>query len=234
MSQEELSTVPDSHLAHRPLRELVAEEIRGMIVSGAIAPGERLVEDKLAAELGVSRNPVREAIRSLEATGLVDVVPRKGAYACLVDGDDIRQIQELRAAINGWSAELAARRRSEEDVHRMRACIEAGRAYSDAGDAVRAAEQHREFHFIMEAAAGNPFIGVVLNPLRHRTEMVFSVLLHHRGSLAWEEHLEICDAIADGDPIRSRRLAEEHILSALELYEQALEGTAAGVQPASG
>jgi DNA-binding GntR family transcriptional regulator len=218
----------DSHLAHRPLREVVAEEIRAMIVSGAIAPGERLVEDKLAAELGVSRNPVREAIRSLEATGLVDVIPRKGAYACLVEGDDIRQIQELRAAINGWAAELAATRRTDDDLRRMRACIAAGRSSSHDGDAVRAAEQHREFHLIMEAAAGNPYIGLVLNPLRHRTEMVFSVLLHRRGALAWDEHEEIYDAIADGDPVRSRRLVEHHILSALEHYEQALEHDSVG------
>jgi DNA-binding GntR family transcriptional regulator len=213
----------DSRLSHRPLREVVAEEIRAMIVSGAIAPGERLVEDKLADELGVSRNPVREAIRLLEATGLVDVVPRKGAYACLVDGDDIRQIQELRAAINGWAAELAAVRRTDADIHEMRHCIETGRAASSAGDAVRAAEQHRQFHLAMEGAAGNPFIGVVLNPLRHRTEMVFSILLDRRGALAWDEHREICDAIADGDAARSRQLVEHHILSALELYEQAVE-----------
>ena len=120
----------DTRLTHRPLREVVAEEIRAMIMGGQIAPGERLIEDKLAAELGVSRNPVREAIRSLEATGLVDVVPRKGAYACLVDGNDIRQIQELRAAINGWAAELAAVRRTDGDVRRLRSCVEAGRAAS--------------------------------------------------------------------------------------------------------
>jgi DNA-binding GntR family transcriptional regulator len=222
-SHAEPSSDSDGRLNHRPLREVVAAEIRAMIVSGEIGPGERLVEDKLAAELGVSRNPVREAIRSLEATGLVDVVPRKGAYACLVDGDDIRQIQELRAAINGWAAELAAARRTDDHLRRMRACIEAGRASSTANDAVRAAEQHREFHLILESAAGNPFIGVVLNPLRHRTEMVFSILLHRRGALAWDEHEQIYNAIADKDPELSRLLAERHILSALALYEQALE-----------
>jgi DNA-binding GntR family transcriptional regulator len=222
-SQAERSSDTDGRLTHRPLREVVAAEIRGMIVSGQIAPGERLVEDKLAAELGVSRNPVREAIRSLEATGLVDVVPRKGAYACLVDGDDIRQIQELRAAINGWAAELAAVRRTEDHLRRMRSCIDVGRASSMADDAVRAAEQHREFHLIMESAAGNPFIGVVLNPLRHRTEMVFSILLDRRGALAWDEHEEIYDAIADKDPELARLLVERHILSALTHYEQALE-----------
>jgi DNA-binding GntR family transcriptional regulator len=213
----------DTRLSHRPLREVVAEEIRAMIMSGAIAPGERLVEDKLAVELGVSRNPVREAIRSLEATGLVDVVPRKGAYACLVNGEDIRQIQELRAAINGWAAELAAARRTDEDIRRLRACVAAGREASKAGDGVRAAEQHREFHLAMENAAGNPFIGVVLNPLRHRTEMIFSILLDIRGALAWDDHEAICDAVVEGDAARARTLVEEHILSALEHYEQAVE-----------
>jgi DNA-binding GntR family transcriptional regulator len=213
----------DTRLTHRPLREVVAEEIRSMIMSGEIAPGERLIEDKLAAELGVSRNPVREAIRSLEATGLVDVVPRKGAYACLVDGEDIRQIQELRAAINGWAAELAAARRTDEDIRRLRSCVEAGRAASTDGDGVRAAEQHREFHLAMEDAAGNPFIGLVLEPLRHRTEMVFSVLLDRRGALAWDEHEAIFDAVVDRDTMRARVLVEEHILSALVHYEQAVE-----------
>jgi DNA-binding GntR family transcriptional regulator len=213
----------DTRLSHRPLREVVAEEIRAMIMGGQIAPGERLIEDKLAAELGVSRNPVREAIRSLEATGLVDVVPRKGAYACLVDGEDIRQIQELRAAINGWAAELAATRRTEDDVRRLRSCVEAGRAASNAGDGVRAAEQHREFHLAMEDAAGNPFIGLVLNPLRHRTEMVFSVLLDRRGALAWDEHEAIFDAVVERDTARARALVEAHILSALVHYEQAVE-----------
>ena len=213
----------DSRLSHRPLREVVAEEIRMMIMSGQIAPGERLIEDKLAAELGVSRNPVREAIRSLEATGLVDVVPRKGAYACLVDGDDIRQIQELRAAINGWAAELAAARRTDDDVRRLRSCVEAGRAASNAGDGVRAAEQHREFHLVMEDAAGNPFLGLVLNPLRHRTELVFSVLLDRRGALAWDDHEAIFDAVVERDAARARALVEAHILSALVHYEQAVE-----------
>ncbi len=213
----------DSRLSHRPLRVVVADEIRSMIMNGTIAPGERLVEDKLAAELGVSRNPVREAIRSLEATGLVDVVPRKGAYACHLHGDDVRQIQELRSAINGWAAELAATRRSDHDLRRMHACIADGRAASMAGDIVRAAEQHREFHLIMEGAAGNPFIGMVLNPLQHRTEMVFSILLGRRGALAWDEHEAIYEAIAAGDAARSRALVEHHILSALEHYEQGTE-----------
>ena len=226
---------PDSRLSHRPLREVVAEEIRAMIMSGAIAPGERLVEDKLAAELGVSRNPVREAIRSLEATGLVDVVPRKGAYACLVNRDDVRQIQELRAAINGWAAELAATRRTDADVRRLRACVEAGRAASNAGDGVRAAEQHRDFHLAMEDAAGNPYIGVVLNPLRHRTEMIFSILLDRRGALSWDDHEAICNAVVDRDGARARVLVEDHILSALEHYEQAVEpreARPAAVRPA--
>ncbi len=224
---------PESRLSHRPLREVVAEEIRAMIVSGEIAPGERLVEDKLAEELGVSRNPVREAIRSLEATGLVDVVPRKGAYACLVGGEDIRQIQELRAAINGWAAELAADRRSDAQVRRMRDCIDAGLAASKAGDTVRAAEQHRDFHLLMEEAAGNPFIGMVLNPLRHRTEMVFSILLDRRGALAWDEHREICEAIADSDTTRARQLVEHHILTALEHYEAGPEKVEAETVEAS-
>ena len=85
--------------SYRPLREVVAEEIRAMIVRGDLAPGERLLEDRLAEQLGVSRNPVREAIRSLEATGLVEVVPRRGAYVSRLDVEDARQLLEVRGIL---------------------------------------------------------------------------------------------------------------------------------------
>ncbi len=209
-----------SSRSHRPLRELVADDIREMIVSQQLPPGARLIEAELAALLGVSRIPVREAIRLLEATGLVEVVPRKGAHVAIVDGTDIKQIQELRVAIEGFTAEVAARRRSDADVEELTRCVDMGLLASESGDPVAAAMWHRDFHLAMEAAAKNPYLAMVTNPLRQRTELVFSVLLETQGSVAWEGHRRLRDAISDGDPARARAEMENHIKEAMRHWEQ--------------
>ena len=186
-----------------------------MILSQQLPPGTRLIEADLAEQFGVSRIPVREAIRLLEATGLVEVVPRKGAHVAVVDGADIKHIQELRIAIEGFAAEMAALRRTSEDLRELTRCVELGLAASESGDAVGAAVYHRDFHLAMERAANNPYLALVVNPLRQRTEMVFSVLLERQGSMAWEQHRRLRDAIAAADPVQARREMEDHIREAM-------------------
>ena len=162
--------------SHRTLREVVSDEIRQMIVSGELAPGERLFEDRLAEQLGVSRNPVREALRALEGTGLVEVVPRRGAYVSRFEPDRARQLLELRSVFEAYAAEMAARNRTDDDLSPMRECIEQGRKATAENDVVLAAGYHRDFHKLIEQlqervprARGAP--------LRHQTEMVFSMLV---------------------------------------------------------
>ena len=204
---------------HQPLREVVAGQIRAMIVDGELAQGSRLVEGQLAEQLGVSRNPVREAIRSLEASGLVDVIPRKGAYVCVIDHGEVRQIQELRLLVEGYAAEHAATNRNDAHVDRLRECLERGRAATNSGDNVAAATWHRDFHIAIEDAAGNPFLGQIVNPLRHRTELVFTLVVDERGEITWREHEAIYQAIADGDSEGAGKLVREHIINALETFE---------------
>jgi DNA-binding GntR family transcriptional regulator len=209
-----------TQLEHKPLRDLVADEIRRLIVTGEIAAGERLVEDKLAERLGVSRNPVREAIRSLEPTGIVEVIPRKGAYATSVGVDAVRELQEIRSVIESWVVTEAAKRATDDDIAEIERCIEAGIKYSRDGDAVRAAEMHRAFHLAIERASHNSYVSLALAPLRQRTELVFSLLFDYRDEGAWDEHKAIRDAIADGDDALARRLIIEHIDNAIGDYER--------------
>lgn len=210
-------------LDHKPLREVVADELRRLIVAGELGPGERLYEDRIAEQLGVSRNPVREAIRSLEAVGLVQVVPRRGAYVVDVDLEDLRRMQELRRVLDRWIVESAAERRTADDVSRLDEIIAAGRAASEAGDQVRAAEQHRAFHLAIEAATKNPYATVVMDPLRQRAELVFSLLSHHRGTVGWDSHQQIRDAIAARDGDRASRLMDEHVVEAIDELESEVE-----------
>ena len=165
---------------HLTLRESVAEEIRRLIMSGQLAPGERLLEDRLAEQLGVSRNPVREAIRALEGSGLVEVRPRRGAYVSQLDPLQASKLLELRAVIESYAARLAARHRTDADLVALRHCLDEGAQASREGDHVRAASFHRDFHIGIERASGNDHLEAVVGPLRHQTEMVFSILADRR------------------------------------------------------
>ena len=216
--------------SEQPLREVVASQLRSMILGGELKPGQRLVEGQLAERLGVSRNPVREAMRSLEATGLIEVVPRRGAHVCAIDKCEVHHIQQIRTLVEGYAVEQAALRQDPDSVGRILRCLEDGRAATERGDAVTAAIHHRDFHIAVEEAAGIPFLRQVLDPLRQQTELVFSVVTDSRGDITWEEHQAIYDAVASGNAECAKELIRQHIVNALESFEQALESTAVAAE----
>ena len=216
--------------SERPLRQVVAGQLRSMILGGELKPGERLVEGQLAERLGVSRNPVREAMRSLEATGLIEVVPRRGAHVCAIDKCEVHHIQRIRMLVEGYAVEQAAVRQDPESIGRILRCLENGRAATERGDAVTAAVYHRDFHIAVEQAAGIPFLRQVLDPLRQQTELVFSVVTDERGDITWEEHEAIYDAVASGNADCAKELIREHITNALASFEHAVATTAAAVE----
>jgi DNA-binding GntR family transcriptional regulator len=186
-----------------------------MIIAGELAPGERLFEDRLAEQLGVSRNPVREALRALEGTGLVEVVPRRGAYVVRLDPARGKQLLELRQVFESYAAELAARNRTDEDMAALRACVEHGRKATDDDDIVRAAGFHRDFHRLIEQASKNEFLETAMAPLRQLTEMVFSMLVDMRGAAGWDEHDQILDAIDRQDVDAARAAIVDHLDSVM-------------------
>ena len=100
---------------HRPLREIVYEELKRQILVGEIAPGTRMMEVELAEEMGVSRTPIREAIRKLEKEGLVTIEPRRGAYASEISVKDMVDVLEVRQDLEGMAAALAAEKVTEEE-----------------------------------------------------------------------------------------------------------------------
>ena len=204
------------------LRQVVAGKLRSLILEGELKPGERLVEGHLAERLGVSRNPVREAMRSLEATGLIEVMPRRGAFVSSLDPCAVHHIQHIRILVEGYAAEQAAQRQDPECIQRILHCLNEGRRATERGDAVTAAAYHRDFHLAVEQAAGIPFLNQVLDPLRNQTEMVFSVVTDTRGDITWEEHEAIYAAVASGDTAAARHAVDRHISNALASFQDAV------------
>jgi DNA-binding GntR family transcriptional regulator len=192
----------------------VIEELRQAILSRKLKPGERLVEGRLADEFGVSRNPVREAIRVLASEGLVEVTARRGASVVLMSDEEARETIEVRALLEGQNARLAARRRDEDVLKRIEAVLREG------SDAVKAKRYdlltglNQQFHQELAAAGSNRVLGDLLKRLRERTAMLFSPTDPVQQARNWEEHAGILRAIIEGDERAAAARAAEHVMRA--------------------
>lgn len=201
---------------YKPLRELVFESLRDAIMAGKLKPGERLMEIQLAEDLGVSRTPVREAIRKLELEGFVVMIPRKGAYVAGISMKDIADVFEIRGALEGLAASLAAERATEEEIEEMERelvrisdCIE----QDDLGALVQV---DTDFHAILFRASRNDRLIQILSHLREQIQRFRTASLARpgRNRIALDEHKEIVEALSKRDPDLSRARAMEHIENA--------------------
>jgi len=210
---------------YKPLREIVFEAIREAIIGGTLKPGERLMEIQLAEEMGVSRTPVREAIRKLELEGFVVMIPRKGAYVAGLSMKDIADVFEIRAALEGMAAGLAAERITEEELEELeRLLVKIGECIqSDDLNAV--IEQDTEFHDVLFRATRNERLVQIVSNLREQIQRYRTASLSSPGrmKLALEEHKQIVEALSERDVEKAQRLAREHIENAensmLEVFE---------------
>lgn len=203
---------------HPGLAELVADELRRLIVTGHWAQGHRLVETRVAQQLGVSRNPVREAIRSLQAEGFVEVEPRRGARVAVLDASEVAHLLEVRGALEELAAALAARRRTDAELGELDDLVAKGRALAEAGDLSELPPLNTRFHHLLAEASGNPQLEALIRPLRDRLQWVYATRVHTRGPASWEEHAAIAAAIADRDEVRARELAGTHIARATRAF----------------
>ena len=198
---------------HRPLREIVYEELKREILVGEIAPGTRMMEIELADEMGVSRTPVREAISKLEKEGLVTIEPRKGAYASDVSIKDMVDVLEVREDLEAMAAAMAAQKVNEDE---KKALIEATLEYKEAVESERTEDIIRcdeKFHQLIVNCSGNKtlvqlFSQVQELALRFRYLYYDDFSRYERMPM---EHREIEEAILSGDYEKARVAAGEHV-----------------------
>jgi DNA-binding GntR family transcriptional regulator len=209
------------------LSRVVSEQIRGRILDGSLKPGERLVEDRLSSELGVSRVPVREALRSLSAEGLVTLLPRRGATVVEVTPEDVAELVEVRALLEGLNARLAAQRHDPEIVAQLQDTLERGNAAAGNGTAEVLARLNAEFHERLAEASRNSVLSEVMRGLRERTSIAFSINGRTRAREDWQEHAGVLAAVIAGDGELAALLATRHVQNAAAAFAASMKQRAA-------
>ena len=201
---------------YKPLRDVVFESIRGAILSGTIKPGERLMEVQMAEKLGVSRTPIREAIRKLELEGLVNMVPRKGVYVADLSIKDITDVLEIRSALEGLAASLAAKRVTAEDIKEIEKAVEEFNEAITGENFELIVERDLKFHDSIFKASGNEKLVALTNNLREQIQRFRVMILKNSSGLKdlSAEHREIADAISNKDANKAQELATSHIVQA--------------------
>ena len=201
---------------YKPLRELVFEALREAVISGRLKPGERLMEIQLAEELGVSRTPVREAIRKLELEGLVIMLPRKGAYVADISSRDLVEIFEVRCALERLAAGLAAERITPEELEELESILVRISECVDNGDLDKFVEHDIIFHDVLYKVSRNLRLAQIISSFREqiRRFRMDSLAQPGRMKAALEEHKKIVDAISQRDVALAERLAVKHIENA--------------------
>lgn len=195
-------------------------ELRDRILTGQLPAGTVLPQARLAEEIGVSTTPLREAVRRLAAEGFVLLEAHRDARVTQVTSDEARHLYEVRASVDPLAASLAAQRRSEDDIHRIKQA-EARLLPLTGNPEPEALGAHREFHRSIYRASGNPILIDVLERLWDKADRYRMVGLQHRVDSAEDtlrvaqEHHDIAQAIVDRDPDAASRLMGAHIQKSL-------------------
>lgn len=200
---------------HRPLREIVYEELKRRIMTGKITPHTRMMEVDLAEDMGVSRTPVREAIRKLEKEGLVTIEPRKGAYASDISTEDMVNVLTVREELEALAAGIAASRITGEQISRMEHLTDLYAQAIEANDTAAIIDYDEQFHQAIVSVTDNrTLIQFVANlqelVLRFRY-LYYEDFSRYRNMP--EEHHHIIDALKSGDEKRASEVVREHIHS---------------------
>ena len=212
---------PDVHLGMRQVRrstlqKQVREAIEDLIVFGKLPPGERLAEVALAQQLGVSRQPVREALHTLAGFGFVDVVPGFGASVHAPTPREVREAFHVRALLEADSCELAARTIDDDGVGRLEEICAEGDQAAGSGDSRLLIHLNCQFHDTITHIAGNSVTALLLGQLQRRIAWYLESVIANRAPSSWVEHREILTALEDHDATLASSLMLRHIHRTLD------------------
>lgn len=199
--------------AYLPLRDVVFHTLREAILKGELKPGERLMELQLAAKLGVSRTPIREAIRMLEQEGLAVTIPRRGAEVAKMTEKDMEDVLQIRDALDELAVSIACRQITEEQLDELRHMMQEFAEYTKTGDVKKIAEADVKFHDIIYQSTGNPKLVSMLSNLREQMYRYRVEYLKDEGNypVLIREHCEIVEGLSDKDLPKVTAAMHKHV-----------------------
>ncbi|MFV0528371.1 MAG: GntR family transcriptional regulator [Lachnospiraceae bacterium] len=208
-----------------PLRDVVFKAIRQAILRGELKPGERLMEIALAEKLGVSRTPIREAMRKLEREGLVVMIPRRGAQVANITEKDLNDVLEVRMALENMAIEKACRLITEEQTQALYEAMQTFEETMKEGDLTKLAQADVDFHEIIYEASDNKRLIQLLNELR---EQIYRYRIEYlkdeetRNTLA-KEHIVIYEAIRVRDVKKAQLSGHTHVENQRQAIMKSIE-----------
>jgi DNA-binding GntR family transcriptional regulator len=193
-----------------PLRQSVYEAILDMIVERTLRPGQHLVENELAVMLGVSRQPVREALQWLKNDGWVDLRPGHGAFVHAPSVEEADQLLAVRALLETESARLAATHATDEDIKQLREVCRQGVAALAADDLASMVAANADLHTAVAQFSGNRVLVELAAQVDRRVRWYYTPIARQRGEQSWREHAALIDAIEQRDGDRAAKIMREH------------------------
>jgi len=217
-----------SPISRRPLHEETVDRLRDLIVQGRLAPGERLNERVLCEQLGISRTPLREAIKLLATEGLVDLLPNRGAVVSRIDPARLAETLHVMGALEGLAGELACRHASAERIARIRALHQKMLTRYARGDLEGYFQYNQAIHLEIVEASGNAILANAYRQLNAnvRRARYMANLSSERWSEAVREHEAILAALEARDVQTLKRLLQDHLANKLASVLTAVENIA--------
>ena len=214
-----------------PLRQSVYDALIDLIVGGELPPGQHMVETDLARQLGVSRQPIREALHRMEAEGWVDLRPSQGAFVHVPTDSEVDELLDVRALLEAETARLAAGRMGSDpqarpaQLARLREICRKGEAAAEAGEFGAAVTANNAFHAEIAVIGGNATLAELADIVGRRVQWYYRMVAPARGHGSWTEHAEMIEAIGAGDPDRAQALARSHTERTRQAYHQPRSAT---------
>jgi DNA-binding GntR family transcriptional regulator len=206
-----------------PLRDVIADDLRQQIIRGTLRPGARILEEQIAAAHGVSRVPVREAMRRLEAEGYLALTPFRGATVTAPSINAAVELMQIRRALEGLAARLAAARHGGDLADELQAVVTKGRQAIRARRVKRLPELIETFHDLVVRASGNQELIELLGHVRSKVRWVFDVDVEARADSSWHDHEMILQAILGGDAHTAGVLMDAHVAKDEQVYRSKLD-----------
>lgn len=220
----------DSYL---PLRVQVYEALKEAITSGKLRPGERIIEDRICADLGVSRSPLREALRRLEGEGLVSILPRRGVTVTKLNPEDAIALFAVREVLEGLAASLASRHATARQLAGLESICDEMERQIQSGRMGRVVDLNSRFHDLMAVTSRNRWLQEFIATIRAQTRRFYrsSIEDPNRAPKSLSEHRQILQALKERDSIEAESLARLHVLRAREASAAGERTAAAAERP---